>query len=62
MQLDKDQILDLIREHGDSSKVDQARDELPDQVDTDEHGGVLERFGVGQDTLKEKLGGLGDLI
>jgi hypothetical protein len=38
MQIDKQQILDHMqsqREPGDPCKTDQARDELPQQVDTD---------------------------
>jgi hypothetical protein len=46
MQLDKNMILDLLRQRGDHQSADQAHQELPDQVDTDQHAGVLDRFGL----------------
>jgi hypothetical protein len=53
MQLDKNMILDLLRERGDQQRADQADQELPDQVDTDQHADLLERFGLNP---KELLG------
>jgi hypothetical protein len=46
MQLDKSMILDLLRQRGDQQTADQAEQELPDRVDTDQHAGLLERFGL----------------
>jgi hypothetical protein len=46
MQIDKQQIIEFLKSRGDQGKVDQAQSELPDQVDTDQHAGLLERFGV----------------
>ena len=31
---------------GFGAEAEQAKQELPDQVDTDQHAGLLERFGV----------------
>ena len=69
MQFDKSQILDLLRSQGDNDKAEQADRELPDQVDTDQHAGILERFGLSPATLMSKLaggggggGGLGGLL
>ena len=45
MQIDKQQILDLLRSRGDQQQADQADAELPDQVDTDQHADLLSRFG-----------------
>ncbi|MGY5884652.1 hypothetical protein [Modestobacter lacusdianchii] len=56
MQIPKDQILEFLRSKGDSSKADQANSELPDQVDTDQHAGLLSKFGIDP---KQLLGGLG---
>ena len=33
MEIPKDKILDLIRQQGKSDQVEQAKQELPDQVD-----------------------------
>jgi hypothetical protein len=68
MQFDKSQILDLLRSQGDTDKAEQADRELPDQVDTDQHGGILERLGLNPADLVAKLagggggGGLGGLL
>jgi hypothetical protein len=60
MQLDKNMILDLLRQRGDQQTVDQADQELPDQVDTDQHAGLLERFGLNpQELLTRFTGGKG---
>ena len=57
MQIPKDQILDLIRSRGDDSQAQQAQSELPDQVDTDQHAGLLEKFGINPADLLSKFGG-----
>lgn len=65
MQIDKQQILDLMQsqgEPGDPQKTDQARQELPQQVDTDkqEHQNLLQKFGIEpQDLISKLSGGLG---
>jgi hypothetical protein len=61
MQLDKSMILDLLRQRGDQQTVDQAQQELPDRVDTDQHAGLLERFGLNPGDLRTRFtGGLPD--
>ena len=67
MQFDKSQILDLLRQQGDSGKADEADRELPDTVDTDQHAGILEKLGLSPAELISKLaggggGGLGGLL
>ena len=59
MKMGKDTILDLLRSRGDQDKADQAERELPDEVDEDQHTGLLEKFGVNPKDLIGKLGGLG---
>lgn len=61
MNIDKSQILDLLRSKGDQAQVDQADRELPDQVDTDRDGGLLERFGLNIGDLLKQFGGGGGL-
>ena len=52
MQLRKDQIIGFLRDAGDQDKADQAQQQLPDQVDTEEHGGLLAQQGINvQDLL-----------
>lgn len=66
MQFDKSQILDLLRSQGDDAKVQQADEQLPQQVDTEQHAGLLERLGLSPQELIGKLagggGGLGGLL
>jgi hypothetical protein len=65
VNIDKSQIIDMIRSFGDKDKVDQADRELPDQVDTDRDGGLLSKFGLDVDDIVAKLtggGGLGKLL
>lgn len=68
MQFDKSQVLELLRSQGDQDKATQAEGELPDQVDTDQHAGLLEKLGISPMELVTKLagggagGGLGGLL
>jgi len=59
MQIDKQMVLDLIKQHGNGDQADQAQSELPDQVDTDQHADLLQKFGVNPQELLGKLGGGG---
>ncbi len=64
MQIPKQQILDLLRQQGKDDQVGQADQELPEQVDTDQHGGLLQKFGLDPAEIVSKLGGgaLGDKL
>jgi hypothetical protein len=60
VQIDKSMILDLLRERGQQDQASQAEQELPDQVDTDQDSGLLQRFGLDpQELLQRFLGGGG---
>ncbi|HSO53997.1 MAG TPA: hypothetical protein VL330_14890 [Actinomycetes bacterium] len=61
MQLDKNMILDLLRERGQQDQASQAEQELPDQVDTDKDGGLLQKFGLDPQELIQKFMGGGGL-
>lgn len=56
MQIDKDQIISLLRGRGDDAKADQAEQELPGQVDTEKDSDLLAKLGIDPSDL---LGGLG---
>jgi len=64
MNIDKNQIMELLRSQGDHDKAQQADQELPDQVDTDRDAGLLSKFGIDPMDLVKKLGGggLGGLL
>ena len=57
MQIDKDQILQLLRDQGQHDQADQAQQSLPDKVDTDEHAGLLAQHGINVGDLVQKFGG-----
>jgi hypothetical protein len=57
MEIPKDQILKLLRDRGDDGKADQADQELPDKVDTDQHADQLQKLGIDPKDLLSKLGG-----
>jgi len=57
MEIPKDKVLDQLREQGKDDQVDQAQQELPDQVDPEQHAGLLQKFGLDPQDLIGKLGG-----
>ncbi len=59
MEIPKDKILSMLRERGDDDKVQQAEQELPDQVDPEKHGDQLQKLGIDPQDL---LGGVGDKL
>jgi hypothetical protein len=56
MQIDKDQIISMLRQRGDDAKAHRAQQELPGQVDTEKDSGLLSKLGIDPTDL---LGGLG---
>lgn len=61
MQIDKSQIIDMLKSQGDQDKAAQADSELPEQVDTDQHQSQLQKLGINPSDLIGKLGGGGGL-
>jgi hypothetical protein len=60
VQLDKQQILDFLRSQGRDHQVQQADQDLPQQVDTDQHADLLQRLGIHpQDLIAKFAGGEG---
>ena len=59
MTIPKEKILDLLRERGADDKIQQAEQELPDQVDPEQHSDQLEKLGIDPQDL---LGGIGDKL
>ena len=64
MNIDKDQIIQLLRSQGKNDQADKAGSELPGQVDTSnsEHAGLLSKYGIDPSDLEGKLGGLGKML
>jgi len=59
MQIPKEKILELLRSRGQDDKAAQADGELPDQVDTEQHAGILQKLGLDPGDLVGMLGGGG---
>jgi len=59
MQIPKEKILELLRSRGQDDKAQQADGELPDQVDTEQHAGILQKLGLDPGDLVGMLGGGG---
>jgi hypothetical protein len=59
MQLTKEQILQFLRENGEHGHAQQAQQALPDEVDTDQHGGLLAQNGISVQQLLGKFSGGG---
>jgi hypothetical protein len=57
MEIPKEQILQFLQERGSSDQATQADQELPDQVDTEQHSGLLSKFGIDPMELISKFGG-----
>ncbi len=57
MNIPKEKILDLLREQGKDDQVGEADKQLPDQVDPQEHAGLLRKFGIDPAELLSKFGG-----
>jgi hypothetical protein len=63
MELDKAQIIEFLKQRGQHDQDEQAWQQLPDKVDTDQHGGLLAQHGVSAQELMDKLGGgIGNLL
>jgi hypothetical protein len=59
MEIPKQQILELLQQQGKGDQVGQADQELPERVDTDQHAGILEKYGLDPAEILSKLGGGG---
>jgi hypothetical protein len=59
VEIPKDMILNLIRERLGGDKAQEADQQLPDQVDPEQHSDLLSRFGINpQELLGGGLGGI----
>jgi hypothetical protein len=60
MQISKDQVLQLLRDKGQHDQAGQAQQQLPDQVDTDQHADLLKNLNIDPQELLSKIPGLGN--
>ncbi len=57
MQIPKDQIVSLIESRMGSQQAQQASQEMPDQVDHEQHADLLAKYHVDPQELMQKFGG-----
>lgn len=55
MEFNKQEIVNLLRERGEHEKANQAEQQLPEQVDHEQHKGLLDQIGVDPQELVSKL-------
>jgi hypothetical protein len=56
LTIPKDKIIEELRGRGEHEKADQAEQEMPDQVDHEEHAGLLEQHGINPQEMAQKVG------
>jgi hypothetical protein len=61
MEIDKNTVLDLLRERGQEQEAAQAEQELPSTVDTERDAGLLQKFGVDPEELLSRFTGGADI-
>ena len=59
MQLDKQELLKVLRTEGLNDIADKAESQLPDRVDTDQHQSELDSLGLDRTQLMAKLAAAG---
>ena len=57
MQIDKSQIIELLKSRGDHDQAAQAESELPDKVDLDTDAELLQRFDLDPEELRDEFEG-----
>jgi hypothetical protein len=64
VELDKQELVRLLRTEGDNDTADRVDSELPDRIDTDRDGDALDGVGLDRTQLMAKLaaGGFGGSI
>ena len=62
MELDRDEMVQSLRKHGEHEKADRAERELPKKVRKDKDQGLLDKIGIDDDLLDKLPGGIGDKL
>jgi hypothetical protein len=58
VEIDRDEILGMLRERGQEQEADKAEQELPSKVDPDRDAGMLQKYGIDpSDVLSRVTGG-----
>jgi hypothetical protein len=57
VEIPKAMVIERIRSKSSAEKANQADNELPDKVDTENDAGLLEKYGLSPDELSDALRG-----
>jgi hypothetical protein len=57
VEIPKAMVIERIRSKSGAEKANEADNELPDKVDTENDAGLLEKYGLTADELSNALGG-----
>ncbi len=57
MEIPKEQILQMLRDRGDHDKAQQADQQLPEQVDPEQHSDLLGKIGLDPSEIFGGAGG-----
>ena len=64
MELDRQELVRMLRTQGDNDTADEVEQSLPDRIDTDRDGDALDALGLDRTQLMAKLaaGGFGGTV
>jgi hypothetical protein len=62
MELDRDELVARLREHGENDKADRAERDLPKKVKKDKDQGILDQLGIDDNLLDNLPGGIGSKL
>jgi hypothetical protein len=54
MEIDKQQVIELLRKEGKNEHVQKALDELPQKIDHERHAQTLQKYGIDPGDLAAK--------
>lgn len=57
VEIPKAMIVEQIRSRSGAEKANEADKELPDKLDSDTDAGLLEKYGITPDELRQQFGG-----
>jgi hypothetical protein len=57
VEIDRDTIVGMLRERGDTQNADRADQELPSKVDPERDAGMLQKFGIDPSELLSRATG-----
>ncbi|MDQ6880251.1 MAG: hypothetical protein M3082_21610 [Candidatus Dormibacteraeota bacterium] len=56
MQVDKQSVIEMIRQQGGDQRASEAAEELPDQIDHEQHAELLHKYGINPQDLASSPG------